>query len=516
MKRLYAAHPTIFSLVVFAFILDVVMLASTGGLWRDSSFAIGSTLVVVYFFGISSLLRFAIFRNRIHLGITWVFTIVLWFGWFALQVALNQGQYRPSLLFIMCLIVAFKTMRLEQSEEEKNTSAQVDEDDQKNLASQSTEPQETLVAPISSSQRKKQKAKAETAQSNPVAPTPCIPSPSIDSCTESGGTGNLYQLKHALGAIAGIGCLVALCDMPNDYYNVLRLVVVAACAIIIWDIQKSTAKDTKKTLVSVGFGILAVIYNPIAEIDHYESHWLWVNLAGAIGFTLYLAGLYAAISLTIISVCGVILVSHAKELRQIAADKAWEESQKIRREADRKEKQEKQEKLDKQWAEWEAERIKKEQIAKTKSELFMAEWEANKAKKEKIEKESRELESQKYLEAERKRKELRDREIRESDARIAAFKKQRDADLAEKEFTIIGQVKNPGTYKCSRFLPLNIFKAIEKAGGETRQANMKEIKIKRAINGQPQTLIVNTRKLDDTPWVSFDILSGDIIEVSKK
>ena len=171
--------------------------------------------------------------------------------------------------------------------------------------------------------------------------------------------------------------------------------------------------------------------------------------------------------------------------------------------------------VDKQWAEWEAERIKKEQIAKTKSELFMAEWEANKAKKEKIEKESRELESQKYLEAERKRKELLDKLKREIDVSSAAHTKQRDAALAKKEFTIVGQVKNPGTYDYG-FLTLNIFKAIEKAGGETRQANMKEIKIKRAINGQPQTLIVNTRKLDDTPWVSFDILAGDIIEVSKK
>jgi len=278
MKRLYAAHPTIFSLVVFAFILDVVMLASTGGLWRDSSFAIGSTLVVVYFFGISSLLRFAIFRNRIHLGITWVFTIVLWFGWFALQVALNQGQYRPSLLFIMCLIVAFKTMRLEQSEEEKNTSSQADEDNQKNLASQSTDSQETLLAPISSSPRKKQKAKAETAQSNPVAPSPSIPSPSIDSCNETGGTGNLHQLKHALGAIAGTGCLLALWDMPEDYYKVLRFLVVAACSIIIWDIQKSSANDTNKTLVSVGFGMLAVFFNPIMPIDLDYDKWLWVRI----------------------------------------------------------------------------------------------------------------------------------------------------------------------------------------------------------------------------------------------
>jgi hypothetical protein len=45
---------------------------------------------------------------------------------------------------------------------------------------------------------------------------------------------------------------------------------------------------------------------------------------------------------------------------------------------------------------------------------------------------------------------------------------------------------------------------------------MKEIKVKRVINGQTQTLIVNTRKLDDTPWGSFDIMAGDIIEVSKK
>lgn len=120
MKRLFAAHPAILSLVVFAFIIDAVMVASTGGLWEDASFALGSVLVVAYFFGISLFLRFVVFRNRIHAGITWVATILICWGWFTLQVALDQGPYRPSFLFIMCLLAAFKTMRLERSEDEKN------------------------------------------------------------------------------------------------------------------------------------------------------------------------------------------------------------------------------------------------------------------------------------------------------------------------------------------------------------------------------------------------------------
>jgi hypothetical protein len=313
--------------------------------------------------------------------------------------------------------------------------------------------------------------------------------------------------------MAAIGCLVALWDMPDDYYKVLRFIVVAACGVIIWDIQKSSASDARKTWFTVAFGMLAVFFNPIMPIELDDDTWRWVTLTGAVGFRLLEVGKSAAISLAIVATVSLVAIDYAKEQKQIAYNKAFEENMKRIRDEENKKKLEEQEKREKYWAEREAERVKKEQIAKTKSELFMAEWEANKAKNEKIEKERRELESQKYLEAERKRKEFLDKQIRESDARIAAHKKQRDAALAKKEFTIVGQVENPGTYKYSHLESLEIFKAIEMAGGWTRHANMLEIKVKRFFGANTKTLIVNTSTLN---YNNFDILPGDIIEVGKK
>lgn len=516
MKRLFAAHPTVFLFVVFAFIIDVVMVASTGGLWRDGSFAIGSTLVVAYFFGISSFLRFVVFRNRIHAGITWAITILLWFGWFALQVAINQGQYRPSLLFIMCLVAAFKTMRLEQSEEEKIEAEQ-------RLAKEQTEVNENETHEGEHGNG----GHAVTDKKNDlnlVAPPP-EPAPSsspIDSI-ERANTGesqnSLQSLKQVLAIMAAIGCLVALFDMPDDYYKVLRFIVVAACGMVIWDTQKTSAKDIKKTWLAVAFGLLAVFFNPILPIELDNNTWRWVNLAGAAGFTMIEAGKVAGISLAVITTISLITFDYVKNQKEIAYQKAVAEHWKRVDEDKARQKKEEQEKREKLWAELEAEQLKQKQIEQERYEKNKIEWQRKEEEKKRVDQENekkRELERQKYLDAEQKRKERNEKETRELNARIDAFVKQRDAWLTDREYTIVGQVKNPGTYKYSRTYPLDIYKAIEKAGGWTRQANMKEIKVKRIISGQTQTLIVNTRKLDDSPWGRFDILEGDIIEISKK
>jgi hypothetical protein len=283
MKRLFAAHPTVFLFVVFAFIIDVVMVASTGGLWRDGSFAIGSTLVVAYFFGISSFLRFVVFRNRIHAGITWAITILLWFGWFALQVAINQGQYRPSLLFIMCLVAAFKTMRLEQSEEEKIEAEQRLANDQSETIESESDEYEHNDDGHEIIDKKN--------DPNPVAPPPeptppkATPIDSPDRTNTAENQNSLRSLKQVLAIMAAIGCLVSLWDMPDDYYKVLRFIVAAACAAIIWNIQKSGVSEISKTLVSVAFGMVAVFFNPIMPIDLEYDKWIWIRIVALMLFT---------------------------------------------------------------------------------------------------------------------------------------------------------------------------------------------------------------------------------------
>jgi hypothetical protein len=515
MKRLFAAYPGIFLLVALAFTIDVVLIASTGALWRNSSFALGSAGAAIFLLGSASILRFVVFRNRIHLAISWVFIVFLWFGWFVIK-ALTQSPQYASFLLIMCLVAAFKTMRLEQSEEEKNAAEHRGLDAQPKIEENEAESPEHS--------KEHQIPTDRPAYSSPTEKTTEPISPSAILATSSTGTdtgdnqSGLRSLKQVLAIMAAIGCLVALWDMPDDYYKVLRLIVLAACGVIIWDIQKSSASDARKTWFTVAFGMLAVFFNPIMPIELDDDTWRWVTLTGAVGFTLLEVGKSAAISLAIVATVSLVAIDYAKEQKQIAYNKAFEENMKRIRDEENKKKLEEQEIREKQWAEWEAERLKKKQIEEERYEKAKIEWQRKEEEKKRVDQENekrRELESQKYLEAERKRKEFLDKQIRESDARIAAYKKQRDAALAKKEFTIVGQVKNPGTYDYG-LLTLNIFKAIEKAGGWTRQANMEEIKVKRTINGENQTLIVNTRMLTDKPWGSFDIMAGDVIEVSKK
>lgn len=95
----------------------------------------------------------------------------------------------------------------------------------------------------------------------------------------------LWSVKTILCVLAVLGCLFALVDMPGDFYKVLRFVVVAACVAVIWDVQKSGAGERKKTVVSVLFGLLAVIYNPILPLEMDRGAWAWFDV-GAVGMVL--------------------------------------------------------------------------------------------------------------------------------------------------------------------------------------------------------------------------------------
>ena len=86
-------------------------------------FGLPSTLAVIYFLGITTLVRFVIAKRPIHSAITWLLIIILYFGWFILMAALSEGvPYRPSILIWLCLFAAFKTLRFQpESAFEKNS-----------------------------------------------------------------------------------------------------------------------------------------------------------------------------------------------------------------------------------------------------------------------------------------------------------------------------------------------------------------------------------------------------------
>ena len=109
LKRLFSTHPLVFSLLGIAIILDLTGVMSS--IILGASFALGSVLVIAYFLGVSGILRFGIARRPIHLALTWLVIILLYLGWFVIQAAIQDGQYRPSMLFVLCVVAAFKTMR---------------------------------------------------------------------------------------------------------------------------------------------------------------------------------------------------------------------------------------------------------------------------------------------------------------------------------------------------------------------------------------------------------------------
>lgn len=109
LKRLFSAHTLIFLLLGLTIILDLTGVMSS--IMPGTSFALGSILVIAYFLGVSGIIRFGLARRPIHLALNLVISVVLYLGWFVIQAAFNDSQYRPSMLFVLCVVAAFKTMR---------------------------------------------------------------------------------------------------------------------------------------------------------------------------------------------------------------------------------------------------------------------------------------------------------------------------------------------------------------------------------------------------------------------
>ena len=89
------------------------------------------------------------------------------------------------------------------------------------------------------------------------------------------------------------------------------------------------------------------------------------------------------------------------------------------------------------------------------------------------------------------------------------------ASYTQRKITLIGQVVRPGSYELQGNESLGILEAIGMAGGFTRIADTKNVTIKRVTGGKPDTLKINTKKLEDPRGGSFQVLPGDIITVGE-
>jgi polysaccharide export outer membrane protein len=89
------------------------------------------------------------------------------------------------------------------------------------------------------------------------------------------------------------------------------------------------------------------------------------------------------------------------------------------------------------------------------------------------------------------------------------------ASYTQRKITLIGQVVRPGSYELQGNESLGILEAIGMAGGFTRIADSKNVTVKRVVGGKPDTIKVNTKRLEDPRGGSFQVLPGDIITVGE-
>lgn len=85
-------------------------------------------------------------------------------------------------------------------------------------------------------------------------------------------------------AVPAAMALLALLDMPYGYYQLLRLVVAAASVFI-----AVAAWQRGSHLAVIAFGLLALIYNPIAPLHLKREMWEFVNVGTAVFFLVALA-----------------------------------------------------------------------------------------------------------------------------------------------------------------------------------------------------------------------------------
>jgi hypothetical protein len=64
---------------------------------------------------VACILRFAIVKKPVSLLLTLITMIILLCFWIVIYSILQEAQYRPSLLFLLCVNAAFRTLRFEDT-----------------------------------------------------------------------------------------------------------------------------------------------------------------------------------------------------------------------------------------------------------------------------------------------------------------------------------------------------------------------------------------------------------------
>ena len=93
------------------------------------------------------------------------------------------------------------------------------------------------------------------------------------------------SLSSAVKCASGACLVLALFEMPDDFYKVLRFVVLAGAIFTVLDVQKSSLSQNWKTALTLAFSAIGIIFNPILPLDMERSEWAWFDLLAALMFS---------------------------------------------------------------------------------------------------------------------------------------------------------------------------------------------------------------------------------------
>jgi Ca2+/Na+ antiporter len=112
MKPVSAITRVLGALLALAFVLDASGL--TGWTRLGGSFFLGSLFAVGFLLGSAALLRFALVRRPFRRLWAGVSLLLLYVAFFVVSaVVVSEESYRPSLLFLLCLVAAYRILRAE-------------------------------------------------------------------------------------------------------------------------------------------------------------------------------------------------------------------------------------------------------------------------------------------------------------------------------------------------------------------------------------------------------------------
>jgi protein involved in polysaccharide export with SLBB domain len=88
-------------------------------------------------------------------------------------------------------------------------------------------------------------------------------------------------------------------------------------------------------------------------------------------------------------------------------------------------------------------------------------------------------------------------------------------DHAERSFTILGQVNNPGNYTIPGGTQITLMEAVGMAGGLGRSANLKKVMVRRQQGGRELSIQVNLKELSEQASQQFYLRNGDVITITE-